>query len=454
MGNPDYSKICFVVMPFGKRAITNRKKFFGLRAQKVDFDSIYTSVFAPAIEAVELPEGGKLRVRRADKDYYAGIINEEMFAYLEYSRIVLADISSVNANVFYELGVRHRARSAGTAVFRQVDAAIPFDINQVRTFPYEYQPEASARESRHLITSVLEVSLRELRIDSPVQLAIKRQQLEATAHPQLESLLRDAENYVRTGDKTASVAKLELAVNKFNGGPLVRQKLALMYRDRGDWDAALAQLDLVVAEMPTFPDAYREKGIAENKRYQKARKANNTVNLPTGEESLRRAVSLSPMDYDARSSLAGVLKREGRFEEAFALYREASDISRGHPYPLLNEIKTQAAAGKGFALDEKRKLQLERAARMRSAQTEDRPPSDAPWCFFDLAEISLYLGDAKGFREISREGIKCSDSAWQICAFREGLELLLRNPVGDGAIDLETVTEMIEELQKAESFLA
>jgi hypothetical protein len=115
----DYSKICFVIMPFGNKAVGD---------QTVDFDSLYADIFAPAISAVPLPEGGQLEPHRTDKDFFAGDIKLEMFQYLEYSRFALADISGLNFNVAYELGVRHRAREAGTAIFRQGQAAPPFDI--------------------------------------------------------------------------------------------------------------------------------------------------------------------------------------------------------------------------------------------------------------------------------------------------------------------------------------
>src|SRR4051812_47599987 len=106
----DYNKICFVIMPFGKKPVGD---------QMVDFDALYADIFVPAIAAVDLPEGGKLDPRRTDKDFYAGDIKLEMFQYLEYSRFALADISGLNFNVAYELGARHRAREAGTAIFRQ-----------------------------------------------------------------------------------------------------------------------------------------------------------------------------------------------------------------------------------------------------------------------------------------------------------------------------------------------
>src|ERR1700694_3032170 len=132
----DYTKVCFVIMPFGTKPVGTTPVSATAAGttpagpRDVDFDAIYERVFLPAVAATPLPEGGFLQPRRTDKDFFSGHISEEMFQYLEYSRIALADISGLNANVMYELGARHRAREAGTAIFRQVDTPIPFDINQ------------------------------------------------------------------------------------------------------------------------------------------------------------------------------------------------------------------------------------------------------------------------------------------------------------------------------------
>ena len=126
MGGIDYTRICFVIMPFGKKTVGDRD---------VDFNDIYDRIFHPAISAVKLPEGGMLEPRRTDKDFFTGDIKQDMFEYLEYSRFALADISGLNFNVAYELGTRHRARESGTAIFRQTLAPLPFDISSIKAFP-------------------------------------------------------------------------------------------------------------------------------------------------------------------------------------------------------------------------------------------------------------------------------------------------------------------------------
>jgi hypothetical protein len=120
----NYDRICFVIMPFGRKKVGRKM---------VNFDAIYAGIFEPAIAAVTLPEGGKLEPRRTDKDFFTGDIKLEMFRYPEYSRFAVADISGLNFNVAYELGSRHRVREAGTAIFHQAQAPIPFDISSSRS---------------------------------------------------------------------------------------------------------------------------------------------------------------------------------------------------------------------------------------------------------------------------------------------------------------------------------
>ena len=48
------------------------------------------------------------------------------------SKLVVADLSFHNPNVFYELAIRHAARLSVVQIIRKTDR-IPFDLNQVRT---------------------------------------------------------------------------------------------------------------------------------------------------------------------------------------------------------------------------------------------------------------------------------------------------------------------------------
>ncbi len=86
---------------------------------------------------VNLPEGGHLVPKRADSPSTSGIITDEMFRDILCSRIVLADITGVNPNVFYELGVRHALRPTSTVVIKETHVDIPFDVRNLRIFTYD-----------------------------------------------------------------------------------------------------------------------------------------------------------------------------------------------------------------------------------------------------------------------------------------------------------------------------
>lgn len=431
----DYNKICFVIMPFGKKKVGDRD---------VDFDFIYDNVFKPAISAVDLPEGGKLEPRRTDKDYFSAHISQDMFQYLEYSRFAVADISGQNANVFYELGVRHRAHESGTAIFRQETGPPPFDINQIKAFPYEYEPQEKVAESIDLVRKVLAESLVNNRLDSPPMVALlaQRAREQNPARANIEPLLVAADNALREQDWTKAIDKFGEALAASPENAVVLFKRGLVYRDRGMFDKALANFDRITQLSPDYAEAYREKGIAENKLYNKAKDAS----LPTGEESLRKAVELKPDDFDALSSLGGVYKRQGRMGEAAECYEKATDISQGNTYPLLNAITIRAHVERRFELAGRYRFMVNRAKRSLQSQVESS--YNPPWSAFDLAQASLFTGEPDKFLLYTDEGLSVCTHKWQPKTFRDTLELLT-----SAGVSLPGLDEGIAKLKEAEEFL-
>jgi hypothetical protein len=93
---PANRPLCFVLMPFGeKRDITGAL---------INFDSIYNELIAPSVEQAGLEP------LRADEEVTGGIIHKPMFERLILCEYAVADLTTANANVFYELGVRHAVR--------------------------------------------------------------------------------------------------------------------------------------------------------------------------------------------------------------------------------------------------------------------------------------------------------------------------------------------------------
>jgi len=406
----DYTKICFAVMPFSKKTVDGKE---------IDFDQIYNEVFKPAISSVTLPEGGNLIPKRTDQDYFSANIDTEMYNYLEYSRFAFVDITGLNANVFYELGIRHHANQSGTAIFRQGDKNPPFDISHIKAFPYEYQPVEKIEESKALIIKVLTESLLYNRIDSPVQVALAAQRLQG---PKLDQLLLDATNAIRNDDFNTAINKYEQALQQDNNNPIRYLEFGLLLKKQDRWNDAADAFKKATQLSPTYSEAWRELGIAENKVYNKAGK---TPDLPSGEEALKKAIELNAKDFDAYASLGGIYKRLGQLEQSAAMYKRSVEVSDGHPYPLLNAVILQVRIEGFSSISTRQKLFMKRAEVPLRKQVADIPPYNAPWSFFDLSTILLLLGKKDDALTILEEGLVYAKD-WEVKTHLDTL-LLMEN---------------------------
>ncbi len=115
--------LCFVLMPFGKKKDE--------KGREVDFDDIYNDLIQPAIE-----EAGMESVR-ADEEMVGGFIHKPMYERLLLCDYAIADLTTANANVFYELGVRHAARPHHTLSIFSENTTLPFDVRPLRSCSYK-----------------------------------------------------------------------------------------------------------------------------------------------------------------------------------------------------------------------------------------------------------------------------------------------------------------------------
>ena len=125
--HPEVRPHAFVIMPFGKKK--------GSDGSIYDFNAIYTHLIKPALEAAGF------EAFRADEETASGDILTDMFQELLLADLCIADMSIDNANVFYELGIRHALRKRGVVHIQAGRAYMPFDVFNVRTIPYHITPE-------------------------------------------------------------------------------------------------------------------------------------------------------------------------------------------------------------------------------------------------------------------------------------------------------------------------
>ena len=478
----ELERTCFVIMPFGKKNVGGKE---------VDFNAIYSEIFEPAIRKAKTPEGKELIPARTDMDAFSSSINQEMFEYIMYSRMAFADISGLNPNVFYEIGARHSVQESGTVVFRQVGHEIPFDIRTIKIFEYQHQPEDKIEESRNFMTQVLSETLRRNRLDSPVRLALRAQWAapplaattpahappapsvspdnpsgspqsavptepsEATPRAQKEQwskqlvqqLMREGEEAIRLGDFDMARTNYWTALRFDPLNIIARMRLGLAMKSQGQHYEALGEFTMVTKLAPNYGEAWKEKGIVEGliARIIPASERKKVSWLPDGHDALQRATLLIPEDFDAWSSLGGVLKNVRQdLVGAQKMYAHAAQISGGHPYPLLNALKLEALNTGKLDLEGVSE-ELEKAEKLRRGQTQATPPTDTPWCYFDLAEIQLYRHQRDGFLASLQQGIEACNAAWQVQTFHDSLQ----NTLIAKGIELDGLSEGIEVLADA-----
>jgi hypothetical protein len=120
--------LCFVLIPRGRKP--------DAAGRPIDFDAVYRELIAPAIA-----ESG-LEPLRAEADMSGGIIHEPMFERLILCEYAVADVTTADANVFYELGQRHALRPLSTAsLYAQGAGQPPFDVAPLRAIPYALGPD-------------------------------------------------------------------------------------------------------------------------------------------------------------------------------------------------------------------------------------------------------------------------------------------------------------------------
>ena len=151
----------FIVRPFGtNRPVIKKNKEGNPEIVFFDFDNVEKLLITPAIEALGMQGGTTLKI------FEAGEVKEDMFSLLLTADVVIADITIHNANVFYELGIRHALRCKTTILIKGSGFdETPFDILGYRYISYEKDDPAAALST---LIEFLKESPSSIRKDSPV----------------------------------------------------------------------------------------------------------------------------------------------------------------------------------------------------------------------------------------------------------------------------------------------
>lgn len=449
------SQICFVDMPF-------RKKKDPQSGVEIDFDQIYESAIEPAIVSAGL------RSIRGDRERTGGVIHVAMFARLLLSEFVVADLTTANANVFYELGVRHAAKPYTTIPIFWTSGSIPFDVQLVRAIGYDLDQgkltEAAAENLRAAITARIKSALEgPVSKDSPLFQLFENfpgievshdltdvfmDRIEVSEEFQVEldrALLTEPKEQARERLKKvqADLGDLQTKDNE------ILMKLYLSYRDVSGWDEMIALYD-------GFPAALRDS-VMGRQQYALA------LNRRAGPGDRERAIRILEQLLKQRGQSAetyGILgriykdqyseaKAKGDFKASAHLDRAIQAYTRGFEcepvdyYPGVNAINLLIQKG-----TEDAQKAAERLTPLVSFAVARRggASSDDYWDLATVLELALIGRDNDAAEAVVGKVLVAARANWMANTTAKNLEMLrdLRSKKEDTTLLERIITALHE----------
>ncbi len=400
--------LCFVLMPFGKKPVAS-----GLL---VDFDAVYSELIAPGID-----EAG-LEPLRADQELSGGIIHKPMFERLILCEYGVADLTAANANVFYELGVRHAVRPSSTLLlFGEGTGQLPFDVGQLRGLPYalgaDGKPSETTRDRAAIIARLAEA--RQRPTDSPVFQLVEGfpdiQRLKTDVFREQVKYRDEIKNQLAAARKTGldAVRAVERSlgdIDQQEAGVVV--DLFLSYRDVKGWDGMIALVPRMAPPLARSVLVQEQLGLALNRAGQsdEAERVLRAVLEKQGPSS--ETYGLLGRVYKDRWDVAvkaghSVLAR-GLLKQAIQAYLQGFQADWRDAYPGINAVTLMELADPP---DPRRQA----LAQVVAYAVERRIAAGRPdyWDHATRLEVAVLAHDEAGAETALADALACQPEGWK-----------------------------------------
>lgn len=137
--------------------------------KKANWDALH-ELIREVTESVIAPDGSRLECIRGDHELNPGEIVSGIVRDLAESPLAIAVLTGHNANVFYELGVRH-ALTNRTILMAERESDVPFDLRTQRMLLFSTQNLAATQQLRRKLSDTLRTIIAQSsdEPDNPVQ---------------------------------------------------------------------------------------------------------------------------------------------------------------------------------------------------------------------------------------------------------------------------------------------
>jgi tetratricopeptide (TPR) repeat protein len=420
--------LCFVIMPFGKKKDIDNKT--------IDFDSIYKNFIYPAIENAEMEP------LRADEETVNGIIHKPMYERLILCDYAVADLTTSNANVLYELGIRHAVKPFTTINVYASGSKLPFDVNSVRCMPYTYEPKkglSKVVDDIASLTKKLKNARKKKDTDSPIYQLVDGISFQNSVAHQKTDIFREQVEYnnqlkkllararAKDADKEINIKEIDKIVRtKINAddeeaGVLI--DVMLSYRSLSAFQKMIDFIESIPVHVRNTVMVQEQLAFALNRIGAKdeAIKILETVLQQNGASSETYGIlgRVYKDKYDIAVKEGDETRAAGFLEKAIETYQRGFEADWRDAYPGINLLTLLEIKGETEKIKELTPVVAYSVDRKIKTKIPDY------WDYATLLEIAVIATDEKKAKENIEKALTCPiEGSWMLKTTMDSLERL------------------------------
>ncbi len=423
--------LCFVLMPFGVKHDPSG-------GPDIPFDTIYETAIRPGIE------GAGMQPIRADEERTGGIIHRAMFERLLLCDFAVADLTTANANVFYELGVRHATRPATTLAIFAERQPLPFDVQHLRCQPYTLsRNNRMTKRMAEKNAAALTERLKELRelvrtgsaTDSPLFQLLAEYRAPDIAHLKTDTF-REQVSYssaikerladARRASDADAIERVEQELGSLDAAEAgVLVDLFLSYRAVSRWDLMVRLYDRLPAALRRSVLVREQLAFALNRSGDRSRALQILEEVRKEQGPSSETCGLIGRIFKDRwveAREAGKKSRaRGFLDRAIDAYVEGFEADWRDAYPGINAVTLLDVKGDEKALA----LEAELLPVVRfSVRQRLRAAKPDYWDHATLLELAVLAGDRAQAEDALADALAAVRESWEPATTANNLRLI------------------------------
>lgn len=427
-------KTCFVSLPFEREVDPHTDRI-------LDFDFVYSEIVKPAAEVA-----GYKSIRA---DELGGAISlRPLIEQILTSELFIADVTTGNPNVLYELGLRHALRPYVTLVLMADRGRLPFDLGYVRVIVYRTHKDGTisheeAVRARDILAEAIGQGVGREGIDSPVYSLFRELRppdfsligsgtQEGFSVPLRQAHVSSLESPVESLKKAEEAIKGSASVD-----PSAVIEIMEGYQIRSAWEEMVQFSGSLPLNSKELPQVSQMTALALNRldRRDEAVAVVQSVIARTGGDS--ESYAILGLIY---KELYRLEQRPGYLFQALDAYRRSYVMAPNEHYASLNLASLLALYG---GEEQKKELSdLVPELRAQFANRVEDPRAD-PWDVAASIELAVIARDWKDASSLLPRLVP--EAQWMLLAIARQLKLYLSTMSGTDRVQLEALIEAVEQ---------